>query len=375
MGNSKFRLSHVMPNVWFYKLTYIGRYRESQKRREDIDRYREYSQKRRPAHSTYGTYRDDTAISFPRNSHHYGRRERVYNHRNSREEAARCRAQPEMVEIESMKQKMSKGKMKSKGGSSLSSTFRGSRIFAGCSCRATVDSVWESRETVRDEFSISDELDEQDHPVCPSRLNKTSYLFGIGKNVGSLDSTTRSRDFQYGIKEENQKESSEKKSVPARKKFNAGQTQLSVASVRNFNPHVARNLGNSRSQIDYKSRTRVLSPNPNGMNYNAKLRSKGTSDQKRSKVADKCHIVTSDKNSVKCGDSGASFTVVKSSFDPQKDFRESMVEMIKENNIRYHRDLQRLLRCYITLNPVKNHDIIVKDFEQIPWAQNCSSLD
>lgn len=60
-----------------------------------------------------------------------------------------------------------------------------------------------------------------------------------------------------------------------------------------------------------------------------------------------------------------SFAVVKSSMDPQTDFRDSMVEMIVENNIRASKDLEDLLACYLSLNSNEYHDLIVKAFEQI----------
>ncbi|KAA8543666.1 hypothetical protein F0562_021588 [Nyssa sinensis] len=60
-----------------------------------------------------------------------------------------------------------------------------------------------------------------------------------------------------------------------------------------------------------------------------------------------------------------SFAIVKSSFDPQKDFRDSMVEMIVENNIRSSKDLEELLACYLSLNSDEYHNLIVKAFEQI----------
>ncbi|TKY47244.1 Transcription repressor OFP2 [Spatholobus suberectus] len=59
------------------------------------------------------------------------------------------------------------------------------------------------------------------------------------------------------------------------------------------------------------------------------------------------------------------FAVVKSSLDPQRDFRESMVEMIDENNIHESKDLENLLACYLSLNSREYHDLIVKAFEQI----------
>ncbi|WJX63748.1 hypothetical protein P8452_48601 [Trifolium repens] len=59
------------------------------------------------------------------------------------------------------------------------------------------------------------------------------------------------------------------------------------------------------------------------------------------------------------------FAVVKSSIDPISDFKESMVEMIVENNIRGSKDLENLLACYLSLNSSEYHDVIVKAFEQI----------
>lgn len=67
-----------------------------------------------------------------------------------------------------------------------------------------------------------------------------------------------------------------------------------------------------------------------------------------------------------------SFAVIKSSFDPMKDFRESMVEMIAENNIIASKDLEDLLACYLALNPKEYHDLIIKVFVQV-WLQLINS--
>ncbi|KAK8511041.1 hypothetical protein V6N13_013454 [Hibiscus sabdariffa] len=65
-----------------------------------------------------------------------------------------------------------------------------------------------------------------------------------------------------------------------------------------------------------------------------------------------------------------SLAVVKSSLDPQRDFRESMVEMIVEKNIRASKDMEDLLACYLSLNSNEYHDVIVKVFKQI-WFDLC----
>ncbi|KAL6955717.1 hypothetical protein U1Q18_041612 [Sarracenia purpurea var. burkii] len=60
-----------------------------------------------------------------------------------------------------------------------------------------------------------------------------------------------------------------------------------------------------------------------------------------------------------------SFVIVKSSLDPQRDFEESMVEMIVENKIRDSKDLEELLACYLLFNSNEYHETIVKAFQKI----------
>ncbi|XP_039048917.1 transcription repressor OFP5-like [Hibiscus syriacus] len=60
-----------------------------------------------------------------------------------------------------------------------------------------------------------------------------------------------------------------------------------------------------------------------------------------------------------------SFAMVKCSFDPEKDFRDSMMEMIRENRISQAEELEELLACYLTLNYDVYHDLIIKVFQQV----------
>ncbi|KAL3678176.1 hypothetical protein R1sor_021132 [Riccia sorocarpa] len=60
-----------------------------------------------------------------------------------------------------------------------------------------------------------------------------------------------------------------------------------------------------------------------------------------------------------------SVAVVKSSYDPYNDFRDSMVEMIVEKEIRGAIDLEELLRCYLSLNSAEYHSVIVKVFADV----------
>ncbi|KAL6538690.1 hypothetical protein OROGR_012678 [Orobanche gracilis] len=61
----------------------------------------------------------------------------------------------------------------------------------------------------------------------------------------------------------------------------------------------------------------------------------------------------------------SSFAVVMNSFNPQRDFKDSMVEMISEKGIHRSEDLDELLACYLDLNSNEYHDIIIKVFRKV----------
>lgn len=63
-----------------------------------------------------------------------------------------------------------------------------------------------------------------------------------------------------------------------------------------------------------------------------------------------------------------SFAMVKSSYDPKHDFKESMVEMIMEKDLHTSHDMVELLQCYLTLNADAYHDTIVKVFTEV-WSE------
>jgi uncharacterized protein (TIGR01568 family) len=63
-----------------------------------------------------------------------------------------------------------------------------------------------------------------------------------------------------------------------------------------------------------------------------------------------------------------SVAVVKSSYDPYKDFRESMIEMIVEKDVQETGDLEELLQCYLSLNEVEYHTVIVNVFTDV-WRE------
>ncbi|CAN6482230.1 unnamed protein product [Victoria cruziana] len=72
-----------------------------------------------------------------------------------------------------------------------------------------------------------------------------------------------------------------------------------------------------------------------------------------------------------------SFAVVKRSRDPYHDFMKSMMEMIMEKEMFDARDLEQLLRCFLSLNAPHHHDVIVRVFSDVWDAlfSNASPLE
>ena len=59
---------------------------------------------------------------------------------------------------------------------------------------------------------------------------------------------------------------------------------------------------------------------------------------------------------------------MKASTDPPRDFKESMVEMIVENDMNALEDMQELLECYLSLNSREYHGVIMEVFREI-WLE------
>ncbi|KAL2905566.1 Transcription repressor OFP7 [Bienertia sinuspersici] len=68
-----------------------------------------------------------------------------------------------------------------------------------------------------------------------------------------------------------------------------------------------------------------------------------------------------------------SFAMVKKSEDPFEDFKRSMVEMVVENQMFEERELEELLRCFLSLNSERHHQAIVTAFTQIWKSLFCHS--
>eukprot|EP00250_Pteridium_aquilinum_P015596 c22664_g1_i1 orf=623-2413(+) len=64
---------------------------------------------------------------------------------------------------------------------------------------------------------------------------------------------------------------------------------------------------------------------------------------------------------------GDSVALVKMSYNPYDDFRQSMYEMIMEKDLEESMDVEELLYCYLSLNPPELHELIEEVFSDV-WS-------
>ncbi|XP_021718476.1 transcription repressor OFP7-like [Chenopodium quinoa] len=70
-----------------------------------------------------------------------------------------------------------------------------------------------------------------------------------------------------------------------------------------------------------------------------------------------------------------SFAIVKRSEDPLDDFKRSMIEMVVEKQMFEEKELEELLRCFLSLNSERHHEAIVRAFTEIWDGLFCQSSE
>ncbi|KAH7545027.1 transcription repressor OFP5 [Ziziphus jujuba] len=130
--------------------------------------------------------------------------------------------------------------------------------------------------------------------------------------------------------------------------------------------HISREFQRRKTKVNNK--VRVYSPRTTSRVEICKI--KALEDMKKAKLKMKKETK---ERTVQLKNGLDSCAVVKCSYDPQQDFRDSMIEMIMEKGINQPEELEELLACYLTLNSDEYHDLIIKVFRQVWFELNQSS--
>ncbi|XP_011041802.1 PREDICTED: transcription repressor OFP4 [Populus euphratica] len=377
MGNYRFRLSDMIPNAWFYKLKDMSKGRKQ---------YTSQAFKKKPPPGNVTSQKPNS--SHQRYSYCFttepGRAEKFHYNSPVNPKASDTHF-PDLPRKSSNKR--NKRKTIYKPSPKLVSTFS-----ADCSCRVTVNSNLTKSipgdspdyssspaESSYDELDFLSESDEDDGFLVPDTIDHQLSSWSSSCNCNVSSSTAdiiidmNEESYERKIKEVEGFGSIPELELPRiltkPAKFNDKATEVTqfrrsssklegVKTHRSLSVKIV-NEKSSRTLKEQKKNppTRKSSANSTGI----KLRANTPRIASRKIQACARKGVSFSRNKTL----SESFAVVMSSVDPQRDFKDSMVEMIVENNIQDSKDLEDLLACYLSLNSRKYHDFIVKAFEQI----------
>ncbi|GLT55746.1 hypothetical protein SLA2020_288400 [Shorea laevis] len=346
MGNYRFRFSDMIPNAWFYKLKDMGRTRNHFNKTKKHQQT-EPPKPKQPHHQG----------SYPRKSYYFSRdlvsHDRFCNSPKSTDpprkssrrirsrKVAAARASPKLV---------------------------ASPVSPGCSGRAT---LWtkpddspppEYSASYSSDGSLGLEIGESfppefrtdrilttesfDDMVAWSRSDAKDIVIDV-QEIELPPIITKPEKLNDSVKDLKKKDQKEDETT----NYHRSSLPVKVMKAERITMKEQRNT----------APVRKLSSNSPGF----KLRINSPRIASRKIQAHARKSVSSTSSSGSRRSLSDSLAVVKSSFDPQRDFRESMVEMIVQNNIRASKDLEDLLACYLTLNSDEYHDLIIKVFKQI----------
>lgn len=330
MGNYRFKLSDMMPNAWFYKLKDMGKSRSS-------------SRNRGHSHTTSSSSASSSSNLQPDKKrpqpHNLGcQRKSYYISRNLTSPAETFSQNPvsDTVQFTEPPRKSSNKRRSTNYRKRNSPKFVNSSVSANCSCRASLESVWTKPDSTPEEYTNSPDSSSSSSSSSsilpekiqtPEKLNPiTSVSPSCGCRIDYMNQD--SHGFQSVSKIDlppiitKPEKFDEKQRIVKQEQRIVRRVSASGVKLRTNSPRITTN-------------------------------SKKIQGSRKSNVSSRRTSVTE------------SFAVMKSSRNPQKDFRESMVEMIVENNIRASKDLEELLACYLSLNSDEYHDLIIKVFKQI----------
>lgn len=339
MGNYKFRLSDMIPNAWFYKLKDMGggRGRNHTSKKQDMmisssssSSTTKPSKVKPPPHHFY-----------PRKSYYITRELIPSDKFYASPPATNTKSLADDPPTKSSKQRSRKRRTRTRSSPKL--------VSSGCNCRAT---LW-IKASEDDDTASSDQLKLCDEPNYQQEFRSDCNILTTHQTFDNMVSRSRSCNCklnpdQVFVKKFDKLEISELQLPPI------------ITKPVKFNDMVKdikKKESTSKPVKKGHGSVRKISVNPPGF----KLRVNSP------KIGSRRLIQGQTRKSVSSSSSSLSdsFAVVKSSFDPQRDFGESMVEMIMENNIRASKDLEDLLACYLSLNSDQYHHLIINVFKQI----------
>lgn len=387
MGNYRFKLSDMIPNAWFYKLKDMSRTRKhsntSRSMKKKLSPMTTSPQKLQLSHQPKYTIYETTQPTRP---------DRFFNsQRHSKSSDTHFPDPPRRSS-----KKRAKRKAVYKPSPKLVSPS--SSVSPHCSCQPKLDSTRTNKhnpvpspdyfgspsessteldfhEYIPSEFECHNDFAPPPPPPphvsfvelaswsspCDSRLSSSTTDIIIDLNEEASTRKTEKLDGFDMFSELELPPISTKPMHFDEKIFEATKYRRSSSKLESTKGHQSLSIKivreeSFKTQRERKNSPRKSSSNSTGIRLRAnspRLANKKLQGYARKSVSSRNKCISE------------SFAIVKNSVDPQRDFMDSMMEMIVENNIRASKDLEELLASYLLLNSNEYHDLIVKAFEQI----------
>ncbi|CAJ1811133.1 unnamed protein product [Sphenostylis stenocarpa] len=367
MGNYRFKLSDMIPNAWFYKLKDMGK-----ARRQTPTQSRKKKQTS-PASTTQPSKPKQPHQFNPRKSYYFTRElnpsDRIYTSPTNNPNA-KYNISPEAPR-KSSKQRL---KRRTARTSSPKLAVVPDNNNSPSPHDSSAESEYPDPEFRTDRVLATESLDEtvpwSNSCVCKLHSNAKDIIIDVDNN--SIDRkddklegyeydsfsdlvlppiVTKPAKFDVLLSDAKKKETKTKTKLGAQEEPNLkGSLRVKIMKEDTAPMKEQKNTPGRRFSVSSSPGVRLRMNSP--------------------RIASR-KIQAHGRRSVSAASSGSrrslsdSFAIVKSSLNPQRDFRESMVEMIVQNNIRTSKDLEDLLACYLSLNSDEYHDLIINVFKQI----------
>ncbi|GMH26380.1 hypothetical protein Nepgr_028223 [Nepenthes gracilis] len=380
MGSSRFRLSEMIPHAWFFKLKYMssgGSKNQSQaKKKHSQTQQQTPPPTKSKSHAAAAAAAAAAAesqvhghLSHSRKSYYFSR-DLITRTDETPGNYSSCNYPRDPLR-KSARKRTIKGKSTTK--SSSTQVPVSSSVLTTCGCHATAASA-------TDFLSIQPKSETSQPEISPNRLFLVPQSSPDPSHSLSaacqcrVHQTSGEADVIVGIDEKSLAEKGEKSGkvdsisrielppiITKPEKLDGMKNRAAAVDGSNYRRSSA-NGSESKDQSNSSMRRFSVNSPANGVRLRLNSprigrKGQGNTSGRRSSVPG-----SSRRRSIL-----ESFAIVKSSLDPQSDFRESMLEMIVQNNIRASKDLEELLACYLSLNSDDYHDLIIKVFKQI-WS-------
>ncbi|KAK2647509.1 hypothetical protein Ddye_014998 [Dipteronia dyeriana] len=411
MGNYRFRLSDMMPNAWFYKLKDMGKARNhhaTSTANAAAAASATQSVKKKQSKSAAMTHPTNPKQQSQQNSHQLYPRKSYYFTRElggATDKFYNSPPKPKPTDthfpVEPPRKSTKQRRLRRRpnrppSGSGSGPKLVSSSVSAGCSCRAT---IWthkaESPESPPPDYNSSSSASSSssspivpelrsdrvlvtesfDDMVCSCRVidsgnNNNNNAKDTVIDVKKKPDTTTKFDFDSlselelpPIITKPLAKIIDEEDVVKYKKSSSKFQEKNVHGSLSVKVVKEERITTKQQHKTSSSPVKRIGGSMNSPGVKLRLNSPKIANKKL--IQGRRSTSSSSSSSSRKSNLSDSFAIVKSSYDPQRDFRDSMVEMIVENNIRASKDLEDLLACYLSLNSDEYHELIINVFKQI----------